>query len=171
MGPRMIDVTCPICGHTRSRPLAQVRFYQRKGTFTGACPKCNIRNQVHSAIRGRRTKIDAGRWINQHGYVMVYRWALPPDLHPMFDAMYESQPGKKQAVVEHRLIMATHLGRPLDRFIETVHHKNGKRTDNRLENLRLYKRSEHHNGFGDFYQEWQEALSRVRELEQQLRPH
>jgi hypothetical protein len=44
--------------------------------------------------------------------------------------------GKRIRIRQHRWIMEQHLGRPLSR-LEVVHHINGNRTDNRLENLEV----------------------------------
>ena len=57
------------------------------------------------------------------GYIMV--WA--PD-HPNAHS--------RGTILEHRKVMADHLKRPLKRS-EVVHHKNGIKTDNRIENLEL----------------------------------
>lgn len=89
-----------------------------------------------NTIKIRRPRIDtkhpdrvkiAGQYIDSHGYVQVYR----PD-HPY---------AAGDCVKQHRLVMEAHLGRYLERN-ESVHHKNGVRHDNRLENLELWVKTQ-----------------------------
>ena len=67
-------------------------------------------------------------FINQEGYVVVYRKG------------FSEVPRKDGKIFEHRFIMARHLGRALKKG-ETVHHINGIKNDNRIENLRLFSNS------------------------------
>lgn len=62
--------------------------------------------------------------INNNGYVVEY---VPGHI----------QADSSGKAMQHRRIMADRLGRPLTDF-ENVHHKNGVRCDNRLENLELW---------------------------------
>ena len=50
--------------------------------------------------------------------------------------------GKRIFIDEHRKIMEEHIGRKLNRY-EVVHHINGNKKDNRIENLQLMTLSEH----------------------------
>jgi hypothetical protein len=66
----------------------------------------------------------------QNGYVYV---RVDPG-HP-FARRKKHQ--KQAYIAEHRLVVEGHLGRPLEPH-ENVHHKNGVRDDNRIENLELW---------------------------------
>ena len=71
----------------------------------------------------------------RHG--KYWKVSVSPE-HPMF-SMAQSRNGYRYRyyVLEHRLVMANHLGRPL-LASEDVHHKNGDTSDNSIENLELW---------------------------------
>jgi uncharacterized protein (DUF1330 family) len=70
-----------------------------------------------------------GRMDDGQGYVLVL---LPPD----------QRGGRSKYAAEHRLVMERHLGRRLTRD-EQVHHLNGDKTDNRVENLAVCSVRDH----------------------------
>jgi hypothetical protein len=69
-----------------------------------------------------------GKKIDRNGYVF-WRDAT----HPLAT--------RNGSVAEHRVVMSEFLGRPL-RKNENIHHKNGNRSDNRIENLELWVTSQ-----------------------------
>jgi HNH endonuclease len=87
---------------------------------TGRDPSSRRWGPGHSHWKG-------GRQVTTGGYVRI--WIAPDD--PL-----AAMGNNRGFVLEHRLIMARHLARVLKRQ-ETIHHINGIKDDNRLENLEL----------------------------------
>lgn len=102
-------------------------------------PEWEVNRAKAATMRGRRGELShywkGGRTVDGNGYVKV----IPPD-----DLPFEVPTDRSRYIFEHRLVMALSLGRPL-RPDETVHHIDGDRGNNRLENLQL-RQGKHGNG-------------------------
>mgnify|MGYP001580778193 FL=1 len=116
---------CAHCGQTMWPPEPS------KGPQRWARRKyCSQRCRVQACI-GKLAAHNAAAFARTgHGY----NWK---DARAHDKAGYVRKYDHCHEVLEHRIVMAQVLGRPLHSF-ETVHHKNGIRDDNRPENLELW---------------------------------
>ena len=82
---------------------------------------------------------EAGKQAHRDGAIRYWNSHRKPRLQK--NGYMTLMVGNKKYYV-HRMVMEEHLGRPL-RDDEEVHHINGDRTDNRIENLELINKREH----------------------------
>lgn len=108
---------CPRCGGKKDHGAAACR-----GCTDYSKPLAGRKGTEHPAWRG-------GKRVDGDGYIKTYC----PD-HPF--------PRRGGYVFEHVRVMELHLGRKLGAN-ESVHHKDGNKTNNDLANLEVLLRGEH----------------------------
>lgn len=153
-------VTCVKCGTVNLRHRNSIADKIRAGTFTGVCGICGGKTKKRDWVT-----LSPGRRIDpSKGYIRVSPCAISPEDMPLYHAMR----GTGTHVLEHRLVMARMIGRPLT-SAELVDHEDGDKLNNDPSNLRIYLRGKNMpgntSGYGTFYHEWQMALARIHELE------
>ena len=114
---------CKDCGKSISNKAQRCNSCASKANFVGMHP---------AGWKG-------GRSTDQFGYTRIFLYR-DDFFYPMTQKGREINVGAY--VYEHRLVIARHLGRLLKRD-EAVHHINGIKHDNRLENLVLLNNHKH----------------------------
>lgn len=131
-----VELRCSICGGPPRKPPSM----RGHGLTRGMCWLCYGRDQRKQAREKACSVAGCEYSVRFRGLCSAHRAQIPAE--PKAPKGWERNGYRvlysaAGAVLEHRLVMERHLGRPLLPH-ETVHHKNGQRDDNRLENLELW---------------------------------
>lgn len=151
------EVACELCGKTFREYDSNV-FQKRKNGRIYNRRYCS-RECRAKAFRGANNPMFVGQTKNRAGYIVIRGELVPEDYKPMIR--------RGDAVLEHRLVMAQHLGRCLTDS-EIVHHLNGVKDDNRIENLELHSQLSHQAVTIAEHRKIAELERRIKELEAQI---
>lgn len=153
-----VQITCRQCGTPMSVPPSRVgrRQYcnrscyaawmaanltgERAARYGKGHTLASRRKMADSQRAKGRTGPKATNWrggkYRSNGYIQVKVSSLPASEQILFASM--ASRNDHNYIPEHRLVVARSLGRPL-LPTEIVHHHNGVKDDNRLENLELHE--------------------------------
>lgn len=159
----MVDVICPTCGKVRKIPARKIK--KRK---TMLCYLCSAKLMIEGRSKDSYPKgkgvhnWNGGRTKDGSGYIQIILYPENP--------FYEMACKNGHRIREHRLVMAQYLGRCLGSD-EFVHHKNGDKADNRIENLQLMHRSAHYSTLHlkDLQEENNKLKEKIKELENKIK--
>jgi len=113
-------IKCKICGKEFELPLSKTIG---RGIYcSNECYKISLKGDGNPSWRGGK------KYCNE--YILIY-------------SPKHSFKNKKNYIYKHRAVMEKSIGRFLKEE-EVVHHINGDKTDNRLENLRLFSNQSEH---------------------------
>ncbi len=101
---------------------------------SGVYPRTEEHKEKLRKALGNQSLENNRKWNGGICYKNGYRWIKRPE-HPYCDT--------KGYVAEHRLIMEEHLSRYPEKW-EEVHHINGIKDDNRIENLMIVVKARHY---------------------------
>lgn len=148
---RMIGENNPMYSKHRSTKVKEIL---RKKALTKERIKISMAN-LPKIQCGRTAFHWKGGRVKLRGYILIYK----PD-HP--NAI------NKRYVFEHRLVIEKKIGRYLERW-EIVHHINGIKDDNRLENLELLPRNIDNFAMGRLLQENKRLKAENKKLKQVIK--
>lgn len=125
---------CEICKESFSKkPSDSKKYWAIKRFCSQRCFGVHHRN--HKVTEEHKEKLRSLSGSNSHawkgGIIMGSQ-----------GYMLQYNPVTKKHMLQHRYVIEQHLGRKLEKN-EHVHHLNGDRLDNRIENLVLMDRTEH----------------------------